>query len=64
MSTDLATWAHLEEAHLATRVASLAVLVVARLVSFLLRGLLRRTAESVSPRQRLPILRTIPSPVS
>ncbi len=60
MSTDLATWAHLEKLTWQHVSLALAVLVVAKLVSLLLRGLLRRTAESVSPRLRLPILRAIP----
>jgi len=60
MSIDLATWAHLEKLTWQDMLLAFGVLVVARLVSFLLRGLLRGIAERVSPRLRLPILRALP----
>ena len=60
MNMDLATWAHLENLSWEHMLLALTVLVVARVVSFLLRGLLRRIAESASPHLRLSILRTMP----
>ena len=59
MSVDLATWGHLEKLTWQL-VFPLAVLVAARLLSFLLRGLLRRVAESASPHLRLSILSAMP----
>ena len=59
MSVDLATWGHLEKLTWQL-VFTLAVLVAARLLSFLLRGLLRRVAESASPHLRLSILSAMP----
>jgi hypothetical protein len=49
MSVDLATWGHLEKLTWQHVLLALAVLVAARLLSFLLRGLLRRVAESAAP---------------
>lgn len=60
MSMNLASWAHLEKVTWLHVLLALAVLVAARLVSFLLRGLLRRIAEGASPHLRLSILRGMP----
>ncbi|MFI5176001.1 MAG: mechanosensitive ion channel family protein [Terriglobia bacterium] len=60
MSIDLATWTHLEKLTWEHLFLAVAVLVVARLVSSLLRVLLRRIAESASPHLRLSILRAMP----
>jgi len=60
MSIDLATWAHLEKVTWQHVFLALIVLVVARLVSFALRGVLRRVAEGASPHLRLSILRATP----
>ena len=60
MSIDLSTWSHLEILTWEHVLLAMTVLVAARLVSFLLRGLLRRIAESVSPHLRLSILRAMP----
>src|SRR5438445_13851638 len=60
MSIDLATWSHLEKLTWQHVLLALAVLVAARLLSFLLRGMLRRVAESASPHLRLSILRALP----
>src|SRR6266849_3548302 len=60
MSTDLATWAHLENLTWHHVLLALTVLVAARLVSFFLRAVLRRIAESVPPHLRLSILRAMP----
>jgi small-conductance mechanosensitive channel len=60
MSVDLTTWGHLEKLTWQHVLFALTVLVAARLVSFLLRGLLRRIAESASPHLRLSILRVMP----
>ncbi len=57
---DLANWPHLEKIAWEHVLLALAVLVVARLISVLLRSMLRRTAESASPHLRLSILRAIP----
>ena len=60
MSTDLATWGHLEKLTWTHVLLAVTVLAAAGLVSFLLRGLLRRIAESASPHLRLSILRAMP----
>lgn len=60
MSMDLTTWTHLEKLTWEHMLLALAVLVAARFLSFFLRGLLRRIAESASPHLRLSILRAIP----
>jgi len=60
MSVDFATWGHLEKLTWQHVLLALTVLIAARLMSFLLRGLLRRVAESVSPHLRLLILRAMP----
>lgn len=60
MQTDLATWARLERLTWQHIWLALAVLIAAKLVSALLRGLLRRIAESASPHLRLSILRVLP----
>lgn len=60
MSVDLVTWGHLE--NLTWRHVSLALIVLflARLLSFVLRGALRRVAERARPHLRLLILRAMP----
>lgn len=60
MSMDLATWVHMEKLTWEHVLLALTVLITARLVSFLLRRLLRRIAESASPHLRLSILRAMP----
>src|SRR6266705_5000341 len=60
MSVDLATWAHLERLTWPHVFLALIVLVAARLLSFVLRGVLRRVAEGASPHLRLSILRATP----
>ena len=60
MSVDLATWSHLEELTWLHVLLALTVLAAARLLSFVLRGLFRRVAESASPHRRLSILRALP----
>ena len=60
MNIDLATWVNLEKLTWEHMLLALAALVAANLVSFLLRGLLRRIAESASPHLRLSILRVMP----
>ena len=55
-----ATWADLEKLTWKHVLLALTVLVAARIVSFLLRGLLRRIAESAAPHLRLSILRAMP----
>lgn len=60
MSTDLATWIHLEKFTWVHVLFAVIVLVAARLASSLLRDLLRRVAERASPHLRLSILRAMP----
>ncbi len=60
MGVDLATWSHLEKLTWQHVFLALTVLVAARLLSFVLRGLLRRVAENASPHLRLLILRAMP----
>ena len=60
MSTDLATWGYLEKLTWTHVLLAVIVLVAAKFASFLLRGLLRRIAESASPHLRLSILRAMP----
>lgn len=60
MSIDLATWSHLEKVTWQHVALALIVLVAARTLSFVIRALLRRVAESASPHLRLSILRAMP----
>ena len=60
MSADLAAWAHLEKLTWQHVLLALSVLVAARILSAVLRGLLSRLAESASPHLRLSILRLMP----
>ena len=60
MSIDLATWAHLENVTWQHVFLALFVLATARVLSFILRGLLRRAAERASSHLRLSILRALP----
>ncbi|MBI5504404.1 MAG: mechanosensitive ion channel [Deltaproteobacteria bacterium] len=60
MNADFATWSHLEKLTWLDVLLALSVLVVARLLSLLLRGLIRRVAESASPHLRLSLLRAMP----
>ena len=60
MSVDLATWAQLEKLTWQHVFLALIVLGTAKLLSYVLRALLRRVAESTSPQRRLSILRALP----
>jgi small conductance mechanosensitive channel len=57
---NLVGWAHLENLTWQHVSLALTVLVAARLLSLLLRGLLRRVAEAPAPHRRLVILRAVP----
>ncbi len=60
MNIDFSTWAYLEKLTWKHVLLALTVLIAARFLSFFLRGLLRRIAESGSPHLRLSILRVTP----
>ncbi len=60
MDLDFTNWTHVEKIAWEHVLLALAVLFMARLVSILLRSVLRRTAETASPHLRLSILRAIP----
>jgi len=60
MNVDLTAWSHLENLSWEHVLLALVVLVTARIVTFLLQGLLRRIAERASPNLRLSLLRALP----
>ncbi len=60
MNVDAVTWGYLDQFTWQHVALALIVLVVARLLAFVLRGVLRRVAEGAQPHLRLLILRAIP----